>query len=105
MGAKTHLSRHIERAFMRWYLMRNGAHRLFVRVLATTLTAISPVVVAQQAPQDTHALDEIVVIGVTPVPGFKVDKDKIPGNIQTLRSNDLTRNRAAERYARGPIPA
>jgi len=50
---------------------------------------------AQQAPRDTHDLDEIVVIGVTPVPGFKVDKDKLPGNIQTLRSSDLTRNGAA----------
>jgi iron complex outermembrane receptor protein len=51
--------------------------------------------VAQQLPQDRHDLEEIVVVGVTPVPGFKVDKDKIPGNIQTLRSNDLTRNGAA----------
>jgi len=80
---------------MGWYLMRNGAHRLFSWVLVATLTAISPLVVAQQAPQDTHYLDEIVVVGVTPVPGFKVDKDKIPGNIQTLRSSDLTRNGAA----------
>jgi iron complex outermembrane recepter protein len=77
------------------YRMRNSAHRLFSCVLAATLTAISPLVVAQQAPQDTHDLDEIVVIGVTPVPGFKVDKDKIPGYIQTLRSSDLTRNGAA----------
>jgi iron complex outermembrane recepter protein len=80
-------------------LMRNKAHRLSWAVswaiLAATLTAISPVVVAQQAPQGTHDLDEIVVVGVTPVPGFKVDKDKIPGNIQTLRSSDLTRNGAA----------
>jgi iron complex outermembrane receptor protein len=59
------------------------------------LTAISPVVRAQQAPQDARDLDELVVVGVTPVPGFKVDKDKIPGNIQTLRSSDLTRNGAA----------
>jgi hypothetical protein len=80
---------------MRWYLMRDSAYRLFSLVLAATLTAISPVVVAEQAPQDTHALDEIVVVGVTPVPGFKVDRDKIPGNIQTLRSSDLTRNGAA----------
>jgi iron complex outermembrane receptor protein len=48
-----------------------------------------------QSPLDTHALDEIVVVGITPVPGFKVDKDKVPGNIQTLRSSDLTRNGAA----------
>ncbi len=51
--------------------------------------------VAAQAPQDTHELQDIVVIGVTPVPGFEVDKDKIPGNIQTLRSSDLTRNGSA----------
>ena len=51
--------------------------------------------VAQQAPQDARDLDEIVVVGVTPVPGFKLDKDKVPGNIQTLRSSDLTRNGAA----------
>ena len=71
------------------------AQRLFGWLLAATLTAISPVVLAQQAPQDARDLDEIVVVGVTPVPGFKVDKDKIPGNIQTLRSSDLTRNGAA----------
>ena len=50
---------------------------------------------AQQAPQDARDLDEIVVVGVTPVPGFKLDKDKVPGNIQTLGSSDLTRNGAA----------
>jgi iron complex outermembrane recepter protein len=77
------------------YLMRWSAHRVFAWVLVATSTAISPLAVAQQAPQDTHELDEIVVVGVTPVPGFKVDKDKIPGNIQTLRSSDLTRNGAA----------
>ncbi len=58
-------------------------------------TAASPLVLAQQPPQDAFPLDEIVVVGVTPVPGFKVDQDKIPGNIQTLRSGDLTRNGAA----------
>jgi iron complex outermembrane recepter protein len=75
--------------------VRNGAQRLFSWVLAATLTAIAPMVVAQQAPQGGHDLDEIVVVGVTPVPGLKVDKDKIPGNIQTLRSRELTRNGAA----------
>jgi iron complex outermembrane recepter protein len=80
---------------MSWYLMRNSAPRLFSWGLAATLAAISPVVVAQQAPQDTRPLDEIVVVGVTPVPGFKVDKDKVPGNIQTLRASDLSRNGAA----------
>ena len=77
------------------YLMGNHARWLFLSVLATTSTAISPTVVAEQAPQGTQDLNEIVVIGVTPVPGFKVDRDKIPGNIQTLKSSDLTRNGAA----------
>jgi iron complex outermembrane receptor protein len=64
-------------------------------MLAAPLIVISPDVLAQQATQDTPALDEIIVVGVTPVPGFKIDKDKIPGNIQTLRSSDLTRNGTA----------
>jgi iron complex outermembrane recepter protein len=63
--------------------------------VAAALTVFSPGALAQQVPQDTHELDEIIVVGVTPVPGLKVDKDKIPGNIQTLRSSDLTRNGAA----------
>jgi iron complex outermembrane recepter protein len=74
--------------------MRKRAPQL-LWVLATTLTAISPVVVAQQAPQDSRGLDEIIVVGVTPVPGFKVEKDRVPGNIQALKSSDLTRNGAA----------
>jgi hypothetical protein len=74
---------------------RNSASRLVSLIFVTSLTAISPMVVAQQLPQGTQQLNEIVVIGVTPVPGFKVDKDKIPGSIQTLSSSDLTRNGAA----------
>jgi len=74
--------------------MRNRAQRIFSWLSATILSAISPVVAAQ-APRDTHVLDEIVVVGVTPVPGFKIDRDKIPGSIQTLRSSDLSRNGAA----------
>jgi iron complex outermembrane receptor protein len=69
--------------------------RLLSIVLPVALTAMVPVVMAQQVPQVPHDLEEIVVVGVTPVPGFKVDSDKIPGNIQTLRSSDLTRNGAA----------
>ena len=75
--------------------MRNNAQLFLSGVLGSTLAAISPTAMAQQTPQDKHELDEIVVVGVTPVPGFKIDKDKIPGNIQTLRSSDLTRNGAA----------
>ena len=95
MGAKTHLSRRIGGYLCVGIYCATARIEVFSWVLATTLTAISPAVVAQQAPQNTHELDEIVVVGVSPVPGFKVDKDKIPGNIQTLRSSDLTRNGAA----------
>jgi iron complex outermembrane receptor protein len=38
---------------------------------------------------DSAPLNEIVVIGITPVPGMKVDIDKIPGNVQTLSAEDL----------------
>ncbi len=75
--------------------LRKRARRLSSAISTAVLTAASPLVTAQQQPQDAHALGEIVVVGVTPVPGFKVDKDKIPGNIQTLRPGDLTRNGAA----------
>jgi iron complex outermembrane recepter protein len=34
-------------------------------------------------------LQQIVVIGTTPVPGMNVDMDKVPGNVQTLSAVDL----------------
>jgi iron complex outermembrane receptor protein len=82
------------------YRMRDRAQRPVACTLAATL-AFASMASAQQAQQaqeaqpDPHSLDEIVVVGVTPVPGFNVDRDKIPGNIQTLRSSDLNRNGAA----------
>jgi iron complex outermembrane recepter protein len=38
----------------------------------------------------TWAIDEIVVVGTTPVPGMTVNVDKVPGNVQTLRAGDLS---------------
>ena len=77
------------------FSMCKRAGRPISCALAIPLMVVSSKLMAQQPLQDKHELDEIVVVGVTPVPGFKVDKDKIPGNIQTLRSSDLTRNGAA----------
>src|SRR5580704_6433965 len=37
-------------------------------------------------------LQEIVVVGTTPVPGMTVNADKVPGNVQTLTSKDLAQN-------------
>ena len=75
-------------------MQRCGVQRFFL-ALTATYSAMSGMAVAQQTPQDPRDLHEIVVVGVTPVPGFKVDKDKVPGIIQTLKSSDLTRNGAA----------
>ena len=36
-------------------------------------------------------VDEIVVVGTTPVPGMTVSVGKVPGNVQTLKSSDLSR--------------
>jgi iron complex outermembrane receptor protein len=59
---------------------------------ALALVSSASVALAQQSPTDQHVLDEIIVVGVTPVPGFNVDRDKLPGNVQTFRQSDLTRN-------------
>lgn len=64
-------------------------------VVACCAVGLSSGALGQQASENSHDLGEIVVIGVSPVPGFNVDKDKIPGSIQTLRASDLTRNGAA----------
>ena len=36
------------------------------------------------------AVDEVVVVGTTPVPGMTVNVDKVPGNVQTLKAGDLS---------------
>jgi iron complex outermembrane receptor protein len=38
------------------------------------------------------AIDEITVVGTTPVPGMTVNVDKVPGNVQTLRAGDLNQD-------------
>jgi len=39
---------------------------------------------AQQSTAPAPALPEVLVIGTTPVPGLKIDIDKVPGNVQSL---------------------
>jgi iron complex outermembrane receptor protein len=51
------------------------------------LGGLSYVVAAAPAP----AVEEITVVGTTPVPGMTVSVDKVPGNVQTLRAADLNR--------------
>ena len=38
------------------------------------------------------SIDQIVVVGTTPVPGMTVNADKVPGNVQTLRAGDLSQD-------------
>lgn len=91
MGAKTHRRHNRWKATMYFYVSRSGASVGWALVLTVSWSAVF----AQQVRPELDALAEIVVIGVTPVPGFKIDRDKIPGNVQTLRSSDLNRNGAA----------
>ncbi|MDP8984170.1 MAG: TonB-dependent receptor [Pseudomonadota bacterium] len=42
------------------------------------------------APARTPTLEEIMVIGTTPVPGLHIDIDKVPGNVQSVLAGDLT---------------
>src|SRR5258708_37562286 len=37
-------------------------------------------------------IEEITVVGTTPVPGMMVNVDKVPGNVQTLRASDLNQD-------------
>ena len=46
---------------------------------------------AVDEPDPSASLKEIVVVGTTPVPGLRVNADKVPGNVQTLYSSDLTK--------------
>ena len=44
---------------------------------------------------DSHTLQQIVVVGTTPVPGMTVDVDKVPGNVQTLSAADFRQDGTA----------
>jgi iron complex outermembrane recepter protein len=43
----------------------------------------------------SQPLQEVLVIGSTPIPGEAIDADKIPGNVQILSAGDLTREGSA----------
>ena len=50
---------------------------------------------ASEQPNRSQPLQEVVVIGSTPVPGAAIDIDKIPGNAQVLSADDLSRQGTA----------
>ena len=61
----------------------NETHRGLGPSLLAGLLCLAPGVPAA-------AVDEIVVVGTTPVPGMTVSVDKVPGNVQTLKASDLS---------------
>lgn len=63
---------------------------LRLSVLACVLTAASP------ALADDPAVEKVVVIGTTPLPGTGVDRDKIPGHVQSVSSEDVSRKGAPD---------
>ena len=62
-------------------------------VLAVTFVGVgaSGGAYAADEPDQSPSLNEIVVVGTTPVPGMRMNADKVPGNVQTLHSSDLTK--------------
>lgn len=60
---------------------------------ALGLCSSAPALDTTPAPSST--LQEILVIGTTPVPGVYIDIDKVPGNVQSVMAGDLTQNGTA----------
>ena len=48
-----------------------------------------------EQPNPSQALQEVLVIGSSPVPGAGIDIDKTPGNVQVLSASDLSRQGSA----------
>ncbi len=64
--------------------------RALAMLAALGLSSNAPAL--DQAPPPTSTLQEIMVIGTTPVPGVSIDIDKVPGNVQSVLAGDLTQN-------------
>src|ERR1700733_13364242 len=50
---------------------------------------------AEAPPGSEIQREEIIVVGTTPLPGTKIDVDKLPYTVQTLQAPDLTREGTA----------
>jgi iron complex outermembrane receptor protein len=61
-------------------------------VAVSALGLWSSAFAADESTTQAPSLNEIVVIGTTPVPGMHVDADKVPGNVQSLYSGDLRKD-------------
>jgi iron complex outermembrane receptor protein len=68
-----------------------GSITLAMTLAASIAVGIFSVLACATAAKAAATLDEITVVGTTPVPGMTVSIDKVPGNVQTLRARDLSR--------------
>ena len=77
-----------------WPLCDGWSMRVFnaVRPLLATLCVV---VAATAALADETSNETVTVIATTPLPGTGIDADKVPGNVQTITANDLTREGSA----------
>jgi iron complex outermembrane receptor protein len=68
-------------------------------VLAASLLLIAllsaPAAWAADSDAASADLATVTIIGTTPVPGANIDIDKVPSNVDSVRSSDLTRNGSA----------
>jgi iron complex outermembrane receptor protein len=64
-------------------------------VAISALGGVSGAWASDQTTASSGSLQEILVIGTTPVPGMKIDIDKVPGNVQSLFAQDLRQDGAA----------
>jgi iron complex outermembrane recepter protein len=58
-------------------------------VLLSTLSIVAPLVHATD--EGPHALEQIVVVGSTPLPGSDVERDRVPAATQVLSAEDVNR--------------
>jgi len=68
---------------------RRGRRLASAVVAALSLTA--PSFAQTPAPTTAVSLPPVVVVGVTPLPGTGIDRDKVPANVQGLTASDLAR--------------
>ncbi len=72
-----------------------GPHRALAASFVLSWAGTGLAAETADLPAGPGTLQEILVIGTTPVPGLTMDIDKVPGNVQSVFSGDLGQNGAA----------
>jgi iron complex outermembrane receptor protein len=64
--------------------------------LAAAALVLGSTGAAAQQPSAPVNLQQVEVIGTSPLPGSGIDRDKVPANVQSLKSSDLSREGSAD---------